>query len=92
MVKPDVDDWETIPFYKPKPTAECENGYGGRLVIHEVLKMTSTLKEIIVKGASSDEIEKQAKKEGMMSMIEDGLFKAVQGMTTVEEVLRVISE
>ena len=92
VVKADVDDWETIPFYKPKPTAECENGYGGRLVIHEVLKMTSTLKEIIVKGASSDEIEKQAKKEGMMSMIEDGLFKAVQGMTTVEEVLRVISE
>jgi type II secretory ATPase GspE/PulE/Tfp pilus assembly ATPase PilB-like protein len=60
--------------------------------IHEVLKMTSTLKELIIKGASSDEIEKQAKKEGMMSMIEDGLFKAVQGMTTVEEVLRVISE
>jgi type IV pilus assembly protein PilB len=92
VIKEDVDDWETIPFYKPKPTAECENGYGGRLVIHEVLKMTSTLKELIVKGASSDEIEKQAKKEGMMSMIEDGLFKAAQGMTTVEEVLRVISE
>lgn len=92
VIKEDVDDWEKIPFYKPKPTAECENGYGGRLVIHEVLKMTLTLKELIVKGASSDEIEKQAKKEGMMSMIEDGLFKAVQGMTTVEEVLRVISE
>ncbi|MBI2120988.1 MAG: type II/IV secretion system protein [Parcubacteria group bacterium] len=92
VVKEDADDWEKIPFYKPKQTAECENGYGGRLVIHEVLKMTSTLKELIIKGASSDEIEKQAKKEGMMSMIEDGLFKAVQGMTTVEEVLRVISE
>lgn len=92
VIKEDVDDWEAIPFYKPKPSAECENGYGGRLVIHEVLKMSSTLKELIVKGASSDEIEKQAKKEGMMSMIEDGLFKAVQGMTTVEEVLRVISE
>jgi type IV pilus assembly protein PilB len=92
IIKDDVDDWETIPFYKPKASAECENGYGGRLVIHEVLKMTSTLKELIVKGASSDDIEKQAKKEGMMSMIEDGLFKAAQGMTTVEEVLRVISE
>lgn len=91
-IKSDVDNWEAIPFYKPKPSSECESGYGGRLVIHEVLKMTSTLKELIVKGASSDDIEKQAKKEGMVSMIEDGLFKAVQGLTTVEEVLRVISE
>lgn len=92
IIKEDADDWEKIPFYKPKPSVECEDGYKGRLIIHEVLKMSLTLKELIVKGASSDDIEKQAKKEGMMSMIEDGLFKAVQGMTTVEEVLRVISE
>jgi type II secretory ATPase GspE/PulE/Tfp pilus assembly ATPase PilB-like protein len=91
IVKPDAD-WDTIPFYKAKKSAECENGYAGRVVIHEVLKMTSTIKEIILRGGSSDEIEKQAKKEGMLSMIEDGLFKAVQGLTTVEEVLRVISE
>ena len=74
------------------PSAECETGYAGRAVIHEVLKMTTTLKDIIVRGGSSDEIEAQAKKEGMMTMIEDGLFKAVQGVTTIEEVLRVISE
>jgi len=91
IVKAD-QEWEDIPFYKAKKSPECESGYAGRIIIHEILKMTPTIKEIILKGGSSDEIEKQAKKEGMMSMIEDGLFKAVQGMTTIEEVLRVISE
>jgi type IV pilus assembly protein PilB len=91
IVKAD-QEWEDIPFYKAKKSPECESGYAGRIIIHEILKMTPTIKEIILKGGSSDEIEKQAKKEGMMSMIEDGLFKAVQGMTTIEEVLRVITE
>jgi type II secretory ATPase GspE/PulE/Tfp pilus assembly ATPase PilB-like protein len=54
--------------------------------------MTPTIKDLIMKGAQEDEIEEQAKKEGMITMIEDGLFKAVQGVTTIEEVLRVISE
>jgi len=91
IVKKD-QEWGDIPFYKQKPSPECESGYAGRAVIHEVLKMSSTLKDIIVKGGSSDEIETQAKKEGMMTMIEDGIFKAVMGVTTIEEVLRVISE
>ncbi|MCX6738711.1 MAG: GspE/PulE family protein, partial [Candidatus Parcubacteria bacterium] len=84
--------WENISFYRAKKSRECENGYAGRIIIHEILKMSSAIKEIILRGGSSDEIEKQAKSEGMMSMIEDGIFKAVQGMTTIEEVLRVISE
>ena len=45
-----------------------------------------------MKGATAEEIENQAKKEEMLTMIEDGIFKAVQGITTIEEVLRVISE
>jgi type II secretory ATPase GspE/PulE/Tfp pilus assembly ATPase PilB-like protein len=47
---------------------------------------------MIIKGASQDEIEKQAKEEGMMTMIEDGVFQAVLGLTTIEEVFRVVSE
>ncbi len=43
-------------------------------------------------GGTADQIEEQARKEGMITMIEDGIFKAVQGITTIEEVLRVISE
>lgn len=85
------DDWTKIPFYRAKPAGESEDGYKGRIGIHEVLKITSTIKEIIMKGGTSDEIEIQARKEGMMTMIEDGIFKAVQGYTTIEEILRVVS-
>jgi type IV pilus assembly protein PilB len=85
-------DWKDIPFYKPKKSEESEDGYKGRIGIHEVLKVTPTVRDIIIKGGTSDDIEKQAKAEGMLTMIEDGIFKAVQGVTTIEEVLRVISE
>jgi type IV pilus assembly protein PilB len=84
--------WDDIPFYKPKPSEEAKDGFKGRLGIHEVLKVTSSIKELILKGASVDAIEKQAKEEGMMTMVEDGVFLAVQGMTSTEEVLRVVSE
>jgi type II secretory ATPase GspE/PulE/Tfp pilus assembly ATPase PilB-like protein len=84
--------WETIPFYKPVPSEESESGYKGRLGIHEVLKMSSSIKELVLKGAPTDAIEKQAKEEGMMTMLEDGIFLAVQGRTSTEEVLRVVSE
>ncbi len=84
--------WAEIPFYKPKPSAESDSGYKGRLGIHEVMKMSSILKEMILKGSSTDEIEKKAKEEGMMTMLEDGIFLACQGRTSTEEVLRVVSE
>jgi type IV pilus assembly protein PilB len=81
-----------IPFYRPKPTKECPDGYKGRIGIFEVLPVTQTIKELIVKEATADEIEEQAKKEGMRTMVEDGFVKASQGITTIEEVLRVIIE
>lgn len=84
-------DWSDIPFYKPVPDAESEDGYKSRVGIHEVLKITPTVKELVIKGATSDEIEKQAREEGMLTMFEDGLFKAAQGLTTIEEILRVVS-
>jgi type IV pilus assembly protein PilB len=83
--------WKDIPFYRPQ-SSESSDGYKGRMGIYEVLEATSSIKELIIKGATPDEIDAQAKKEGMYSMIEDGIFKAVQGHTSVEEVLRVISE
>lgn len=85
-------DWDKIPFWTPVIEKEGDDGYHGRLGIHEVLKMSPAIKELIMKGATSSEIEAQAVKEGMLTMIEDGIFKAVQGHTTIEEVLRVISE
>lgn len=85
------DDWENIPFYRPKKDAG-EEGFKGRIGIYEVLNVSGAVKDLIIKGATVEDIELQAKKEGMLSMIEDGIFKAVQGLTTIEEVLRVVSE
>ncbi len=81
-----------IEFYKAKPSKDCPKGYSGRVGILEVLPVTETIKELIIKKASSDEIQAQAEKEGMITMVEDGFIKAVQGLTTIEEVLRVIME
>lgn len=85
-------DWRKIPFYKPKASEESPDGYKGRIGIHEAMKVSPAVKEIILRGGSSDEVEAQAKKEGMMTMIEDGIFQAAQGKTTIDEVLRVVSE
>ncbi len=91
LVKP-AATWKDVPFFRPVKSAESEDGYAGRLGIHEVLKMSTAIKELIMKGGTGDQIEAQAKKEGMMTMIEDGIFKCVQGVTTIEEVLRVVTE
>lgn len=87
-----VDTWDKVPFWKAVPGKDDEDGFKGRVCVHEVLKVTPTIKDLIMKGATSQDIENQAKKEGMLSMVEDGMFKAVQGLSTIEEVLRVVTE
>jgi type IV pilus assembly protein PilB len=84
--------WRSIPFYRPKGKAEGDDGYKGRVGIHEVLPVNATIKELIMKGETADAIEAQAKKDGMLTMLEDGISKAARGLTSIEEVLRVISE
>ncbi|MDE1874921.1 MAG: Flp pilus assembly complex ATPase component TadA [Patescibacteria group bacterium] len=66
--------------------------YEGQIGIHEALRISPTIKELIMRGASASEIEARAKKEGMMTMLEDGIFLAARGLTTIEEVLKVVSE
>jgi len=91
IVKPKAN-LKNIPFWRPKPSKDCPDGYKGRIGIFEVLPVTETIKEMIVKEATADQIQVQAKKEGMRTMIEDGFIKATQGITSIEEVLRVIIE
>jgi type IV pilus assembly protein PilB len=86
------DTLKDIVFWRPKPTKESPDGYSGRIGIYEVLPVTETIKELIVRRADSDQIASQARKEGMRTMIEDGFVKAAQGITSIEEVLRVIIE
>jgi type IV pilus assembly protein PilB len=81
-----------IPFFRPVPQKECPDGYKGRIGIFEVLPVTPKIKDLIVKEATSDEIQIVAQKEGMRTMVEDGFVKAAQGITSIEEVLRVIIE
>jgi type IV pilus assembly protein PilB len=83
--------WDTIPFYRPKQSTEAEDGYKGRVVIHEVLRMSPAIRDLAVTHSSTENIEAQARKEGMLTMLEDGIFKAAQGLTTIEEVFRVVS-
>jgi type IV pilus assembly protein PilB len=83
--------WKTIPFYKPK-TTKNDDGYRSRLGIYEVLEITDTIRNMIIDGKTTEDISKQAQKEGMLTMLEDGIFKAAQGLTTIEEILRVVSE
>ncbi|MEK7182158.1 MAG: GspE/PulE family protein [Patescibacteria group bacterium] len=92
VIGPKISSFEEVPFYRPKSSTENPDGYKSRIGIHEVLKMSPAIKDLIIENADSDKIEEQAKKEGMMTMIEDGIFKAVQGITSIEEILRVISE
>jgi type IV pilus assembly protein PilB len=91
IVKPTAI-WRNIPFYRPKKIKECPDGYKGRIGIFEVLAMSEAIKELVVRQATSDQIQKQAQKEGMKTMVEDGFIKSVQGITSFEEVLRVITE
>jgi len=91
IIKP-KESLKDIYFFRPKPSKECPEGYKGRIGIFEVLPINESIKELIVKGTTSDEIQAQAQKEGMRTMIEDGFLKAAQGITSIEEVLRVVIE
>ncbi|OHA06757.1 MAG: hypothetical protein A2934_01130 [Candidatus Sungbacteria bacterium RIFCSPLOWO2_01_FULL_47_10] len=87
-----ADSIERIVWGHPKQSNECKDGYKGRIGIREVLEVTENIKKLIVQNATADEIEKAAKNEGMISMVEDGILKVAQGMTSFEEVMRVTSE
>lgn len=84
--------WSSIPFYRPKEGVADEEAYKGRMGIHEVLPVSASLKDKVIGGGTADDIEAIARQEGMLTMLEDGLFKAARGVTSLEEVLRVINE
>lgn len=80
-------------FYKGRGCTECGlSGYKGRVGIFEVLPITAGVRELALKHVASEEIEELAIKEGMVSMLEDGLDKISAGITTIEEVLRAVRE
>ncbi|MBI2175411.1 MAG: type II/IV secretion system protein [Parcubacteria group bacterium] len=84
--------WKDVTFYEPVPSEDCPDGYQERVGIFEVLPLSEAVKTLVTRGASAEDIEKQAKEEGMITMLEDGIMKAAQGVTSLSEVLRVVRE
>jgi len=72
---------------------ECNNtGFSGRIALYEVLTMTDSLAETILKEPSEAKITEEGKRQGMITMTQDGVLKILKGITTIEEVLRVAEE
>ncbi|MFA9288336.1 MAG: GspE/PulE family protein [Weeksellaceae bacterium] len=83
-------DKKTIRIYKGAGCKICHGtGYTGRVALFEVLEVTPEVRKLILQKSDSDLIIKQAQKEGMTTMLQDGVEKVAQGVTTLEEVLRV---
>jgi type IV pilus assembly protein PilB len=81
---------QKVMLYRGKGCSQCNNtGYAGRVGIFEVLKVSEKIAQLIMEHRSAGNIEKQAIQEGMITMLQDGFMKALEGVTTIEEVLRV---
>ena len=86
-------DGNDVTLYHARGCANCANtGYTGRVSIIEMMAMTDAVRTMVMKHANAAELKSQAMKDGMMTMYEDGLRKAVAGTTTIEEVLRATRE
>lgn len=84
---------ESLLFYRGKGCKQCNtSGYKGRIGIYETLVITKRIADLILNKASTNEIRKAALDEGMLTMLHDGFIKAKNGITTIEEVMRVTKE
>ena len=90
---PGEKDGKPVKFFKGKGCAECgDSGYLGRIGIFETLTISEKVSSLVLQRADSGTIEKEAIEEGMITMKQDGYLKVLQGVTSVEEVLRVAQE
>ncbi len=81
---------EPLRLARGRGCPECNNtGYLGRIGIFEILKVTPEINKLILAHATAEEILKKAKQQGLITMVQDGYLKALDGITTIEEVLRV---
>ncbi len=84
---------ESLLFYRGKGCKRCNNqGYKGRIGIYETLEIDEKISELILQKAPINEIKKHAEESGVLSIVEDGFIKAKNGITTIEEIMRVTKE
>lgn len=85
-----INDLKKIRFYKGEGCKVCANsGFSGRVGIFEVLIMDDEIKDLVLRQASSDEIAEEAEKGGMTTILQDGVNKVFNGITTLQEIIRV---
>ncbi|MFP4016717.1 MAG: type II secretion system ATPase GspE [Halanaerobiales bacterium] len=85
------EDSESNKFYKPQKCSKCSNtGYKGRIAVHEVLVFDKMIKQMIVNGANEQEIKDYCVENGMTTLLQDGIGKFKQGVTSYEELVRVL--
>jgi type IV pilus assembly protein PilB len=84
-----LKDQNAYTLYKGVESPATPGGYRGRMGLYEVFEITEAIQELILKRATSAEIQKTAESQGMINMREDGYLKALAGMTTITEVNRV---
>jgi type IV pilus assembly protein PilB len=87
------DPSQPLPLlYRAVGCAACaRTGYYGRMALHEVMTVTEEIERLAVARASTDEIEKMASAQGMTSLREDGWLRVARGLTSIEEILRVVA-
>ncbi|MBU6501144.1 MAG: type II/IV secretion system protein [Patescibacteria group bacterium] len=89
---PEIGESDRV-FYAPKGCDECGNtGYRGRMGIREVLEVNDEVRQLIMTRGNAGQIKEAAVKNGMTTMIKDGVEKALKGQTSIEEILRIIHE
>lgn len=79
-------------LYKGRGCEQCQDGYKGRIGLYEVFEMNPAIEQLLLKDATTNIIQKQAQADGMITMLQDGILKALAGITTLEEVARVASD
>ena len=86
-------EWEGVTFYKGKGCETCAgSGYKGRAGLYEVMAFSQELRRMILRGASTNELQQQAVKDGMLTLRMDGIVKIKKGVTTLEEVVKETAE
>jgi type IV pilus assembly protein PilB len=83
--------WDKIPFWKPRPGKFSKLDFQGQVGLFEIIPATARIRELVMNGASRTSIALEARATGNLTLIEDGVIKAVLGLTTIEEVLRSLS-
>ena len=90
LLEADIKDFEGAKLQKGRGCSECGNtGYKGRMGLYEIFMVSEEIQNLIFKGATTTEIRDAARKNGMRTLRDDGLRKAMTGITTLEEVIRI---